>query len=113
MADNLFFRIQAGKISVGSTLTELARTDWDGINEIRPGNYVFNDATVLAKGLIQPDQIALTVLSTVVSVNSAYAIIDAGSKVLSSGKLFYRGIVNSLLITKMLQIWELMELCPP
>jgi D-serine deaminase-like pyridoxal phosphate-dependent protein len=44
------------------------------------------DRTPLRFNLIEPDQIALTVLATVVSANSDYFIIDAGSKTLSSDR---------------------------
>ena len=73
-------------VSVGCTLTEWVRTDFDGIDEIRPGNYVFNDMKPLELGLIQPEDIALSVLAAVVSVNPNYVLIDAGSKVMSSDK---------------------------
>jgi D-serine deaminase-like pyridoxal phosphate-dependent protein len=53
------------EVSVGSTLTELARTDWEGLTEIRPGNYVFNDLTPLRLELVQERELALTVLATV------------------------------------------------
>ena len=76
--------IEAAEVSVGSTPTVLASDRFDGITEIRPGNYVFMDRTPLRLGLATLDQIALTVLVTVVSRNRDYLIIDAGSKVLTS-----------------------------
>jgi D-serine deaminase-like pyridoxal phosphate-dependent protein len=76
--------IPVKEISVGSTPTILASDSYEGITEIRPGNYVFMDRTPLRFHLIEPDQIALSVLATVVSANSEYFIIDTGSKVLSS-----------------------------
>jgi D-serine deaminase-like pyridoxal phosphate-dependent protein len=42
------------------------------------------DLTPVRQGLISADRVALSVLATVVSVNSEYYIVDAGSKVLSS-----------------------------
>lgn len=71
-------------MSVGSTLTELARRDFNGITEIRPGNYVFFDRTPVRMGLTTLRDVSLTVLVTVVSSNNHYFIVDAGSKVLSS-----------------------------
>ena len=76
--------ILVSEISVGATPTVLAADDFTGITEIRPGNYVFMDRTPLRLNLIDPEQIALTVLATVVSKNAQYFIIDAGSKTLSS-----------------------------
>ena len=72
------------EVSVGSTPTVLASDIYEGITEIRPGNYVFMDRTPLRLGVIKPEQIALSVLATVVSKNMEYFIVDAGSKVFSS-----------------------------
>jgi D-serine deaminase-like pyridoxal phosphate-dependent protein len=72
------------EISVGATPTVLASDNFEGITEIRPGNYVFVDQTARRIGLVDIDAIALTVLATVISCNDAYVIVDAGSKVLSS-----------------------------
>jgi D-serine deaminase-like pyridoxal phosphate-dependent protein len=44
------------------------------------------DQTPLRLGLISPGQIALSVLTTVVSTNAHYAIVDAGAKTLSSDR---------------------------
>ncbi len=74
------------EVSVGSTPTVLAAPRFDGLTEIRPGNYVFMDQTPLRLGLIPPSRVALSVLSTVVSRNNRYAIVDAGSKTLSSDR---------------------------
>ncbi len=74
------------EVSVGSTPTVLAAQRFEGLTEIRPGNYVFMDQTPLRLGLITPSRIALSVLTTVVSVNDRYAIVDAGSKTLSSDR---------------------------
>lgn len=73
-------------ISVGSTPTVWLGDRFDGISEIRPGNYVFMDLTQVCLGVAMRDDIALSVLATVVSCNERYAIIDAGSKVLSSDR---------------------------
>jgi D-serine deaminase-like pyridoxal phosphate-dependent protein len=73
-------------ISVGSTPTIWLGDRFDGISEIRPGNYVFMDLTQVSLGVAMRHDIALGVLATVVSCNERYAIIDAGSKVLSSDR---------------------------
>jgi D-serine deaminase-like pyridoxal phosphate-dependent protein len=72
--------------SVGATPTVLAAKRFAGLTEIRPGNYVFMDQTPLRLGLIDASQIALSVLATVVSTGPRYAIVDAGSKTLSSDR---------------------------
>lgn len=77
-------KIAVEEISVGSTPTVLAADSFAGLTEIRPGNYVFLDTTASRLGVAALDQIALGVVTTVVSVNERYSIIDAGSKVLSS-----------------------------
>ncbi|MDQ0322355.1 D-serine deaminase-like pyridoxal phosphate-dependent protein [Pararhizobium capsulatum DSM 1112] len=53
--------------------------------EYRPGTYVYNDRSLVARGACAWEDCALTVLATVVSVPAANrAIIDAGSKTLTS-----------------------------
>lgn len=76
--------IPVPEVSVGSTPTVLASESYEGITEIRPGNYVFMDRTPVRLGLVGVERVALTVLATVVSANEGFFIIDAGSKVLSS-----------------------------
>lgn len=73
-------------LSVGSTPTALAADVAPGIDEIRPGNYALLDLTACRLGLSRVDQLALSVISRVVAVNEHFAIIDAGSKMLSSDK---------------------------
>ncbi|OWZ19404.1 Alanine racemase [Phytophthora megakarya] len=73
--------IAVAVVSVGSTLTEFARKSFEGITEIRPGNYVFLDRTPVRMGLFSVQDVALTVLATVYNF-----IVDSGSKVLSSDR---------------------------
>lgn len=72
------------RLTVGSTPTVLATEDFSGIDEIRPGNYALFDLTAQRLGVATEDEIALCVVTTVVSRNSKYYIIDAGSKALTS-----------------------------
>lgn len=72
------------EVSVGSTPTHYLNAGFVGLTESRPGNYVFMDLMQVALGVAQPRDIGLSVLATVVSVNDKFAIVDAGSKVLSS-----------------------------
>ncbi len=76
--------IAVPEVSVGATPTVLVSESYEGITEIRPGNYVFMDRTPVRMGLVELTRIALCVLATVVSANDRFLIIDAGSKVLSS-----------------------------
>jgi D-serine deaminase-like pyridoxal phosphate-dependent protein len=72
------------QISTGSTPTVLGAPVFPATNEIRPGNYAFLDLTALRLKIASPDDLALSVIATVVATNEVHAIIDAGSKVLSS-----------------------------
>lgn len=83
---NDFPQLGAVKVSVGCSMTELAREDFTDIDEIRPGNYALSDLTSIRKGLVNIGSVAMTVASRVISQNSRYWIIDAGSKMLSSDR---------------------------
>jgi D-serine deaminase-like pyridoxal phosphate-dependent protein len=76
--------LRVAEISVGSTPTVLAQRDFAGLTEIRPGNYVFLDLTAVRLGVATLDDVALSVHATVVGCTERHAIVDAGSKVLSS-----------------------------
>jgi D-serine deaminase-like pyridoxal phosphate-dependent protein len=54
------------------------------VNEYRVGTYAFHDRSTVAAGAASMDDVALTVAATVVSVRPGHAILDAGSKALSS-----------------------------
>jgi len=75
-------------VSVGSTPTARGSMGVPGVTECRPGNYVFHDFSQLNLGVCGPEDCALTVVATVVSVPDATrAVVDAGSKTLSSDPL--------------------------
>ena len=68
-------------VSVGSTFTAGPAGRVPGVTEVRPGTYVFFDRMTARAGENTLDEIALSVLATVVSRPSPdIAIIDAGSK---------------------------------
>lgn len=71
-------------ISIGSTPSLLANDGFEGIDEVRPGNYVFYDMTAVRLGLVSRNQLSLGVAARVVSANDRYAIVNVGSKTLSS-----------------------------
>ena len=77
--------ISVAELSVGSTPTVRAIDDLTGITEVRPGNYLFFDTFQAAIGSCDIDDVAFSVLATVISVNveQARAIIDAGALALS------------------------------
>lgn len=78
------------EISGGSTPTALL--GGTAANELRPGVYVFGDAQQLELERCKPENIALTVASTVVSHHETvsgepgYFVMDAGSKILGSDR---------------------------
>lgn len=81
------------EISVGSTpsMAAFENTARDGfrVTEIRPGNYVMHDAMQVALGAASLADCALTVLTTVVSLQSKpdgpdRAFVDAGKKVFTT-----------------------------
>ncbi len=68
-------------ISVGSTPSAMIIGKAEGVTELRPGNYVFYDRVQLKLGSCTEDQIAASVLATVISRPAPdRAIIDAGNK---------------------------------
>ena len=74
-------------VSGGSTPTAYNSHLVDGLTEMRPGTYVFNDRNTIGVGACEVSQSALRVLVTVVS-NAVpdRAIIDGGSKTFSSDR---------------------------
>jgi D-serine deaminase-like pyridoxal phosphate-dependent protein len=75
--------IEVQVVSAGSTITAPYLTADDGITEIRPGTYAFNDLRTLEMYACTPDQIAATILATVVSVSQDHFVLDAGNKTLT------------------------------
>ena len=72
-------------VSGGSTPTAREGHLFTGVNEIRPGMYIFNDRNMLSVGVARLEDCALSVITTVVSTSvPGRAIVDAGSKSLSS-----------------------------
>lgn len=68
-------------VSAGSTPTGPAAATVPGITEIRPGTYVFFDRMTTRSGVSSLDEVALSILATVVSRPAPdMAVIDAGSK---------------------------------
>lgn len=80
-------------VSGGSTPTLWRSHEIEGVTEIRPGTYVYNDRTTAAIGACDWDDCAFTVLATVVSTAvPGQAVIDAGVKAL--GREPIRGAVD-------------------
>ncbi|HJT18377.1 MAG TPA: alanine racemase, partial [Thermoanaerobaculia bacterium] len=91
--------------SIGSTPTMSVVSRFESVDEVRPGNYVFFDAFQAAIGSCTRDDVAVSVLATVVGSypERGQAIIDAGALAMSKdlgtsdwdGKISY-GIVCDL-----------------
>jgi D-serine deaminase-like pyridoxal phosphate-dependent protein len=71
-------------ISVGSTPTARAAAQAPGITEVRPGTYIFSDYMQAEAGNVSYDEVALSILCTVVSRPAPdKATVDGGSKTFS------------------------------
>lgn len=82
--------IEAGGLAVpvitsGGTPSMMDAAEAPIVTEYRPGTYIYNDRSLVARGVCGWEDCALTALATVVSVPAPNrAIIDAGSKTLTS-----------------------------
>ncbi|WP_412512378.1 DSD1 family PLP-dependent enzyme [Variovorax paradoxus] len=67
-------------VSVGSTPTALEAASLDGVTELRAGVYVFFDLVMRNVGVCRTEDIALSVLTTVIGhqADKGWAIVDAG-----------------------------------
>jgi D-serine deaminase-like pyridoxal phosphate-dependent protein len=67
-------------VSVGSTPTALSALSLEGVTEVRAGVYVFFDLVMHNIGVCSTDEIALSVLTTVIGHqhDKNWAIVDAG-----------------------------------
>jgi D-serine deaminase-like pyridoxal phosphate-dependent protein len=74
-------------ISGGSTPSRYESDLFHGMNETRPGTYIFNDRNTVGVSAASLDDCALSVLVTVVSTSVfGHAAIDGGSKTFSSDR---------------------------
>jgi D-serine deaminase-like pyridoxal phosphate-dependent protein len=74
-------------VSAGSTPTLFHSHEVDGVTEIRPGTYVYNDMNTVLSGACALDDCAASILATVVSTaRPGQMIVDGGSKTFSSDR---------------------------
>lgn len=74
-------------VSGGSTPTAYESDLFHGVNEVRPGMYIFNDRSTAGISAASLNDCALSVVVTVVSTSvPGRAIIDGGSKTFSSDR---------------------------
>lgn len=127
------------EVSGGSTPTGLYVAQSGGVNEVRPGTYIFNDYMLYKENAAQLDQVAARIYATVVSVPADdYAVIDGGTKtfpmdiLLDQPPCFYNsyamvqgredlelrrmneehGILTSIKGKVDLKVGQVLELCP-
>ena len=90
--------LPCGVVSVGSTPGAAFNALEEGLTEMRPGTYVFNDRTQVFAGVASRSDCALSVLATVISVRSdGKVLIDAGTKTLAGDILKADGTCGELL----------------
>ena len=67
-------------VSVGSTPTALSAQRLEGVTEVRAGVYVFHDLVMVNVGVASMDDVALSVLTTVIGHQheKGWALVDAG-----------------------------------
>jgi D-serine deaminase-like pyridoxal phosphate-dependent protein len=101
---------EVGEVSVGSTPTAHEGMRVAGVTECRPGTYVYNDASQVSIGICSLEDCALTIVATVVSVPARdRAVLDAGSKTLSSDPLWPKPGGHGFLIGRSSRIARLNE----
>jgi D-serine deaminase-like pyridoxal phosphate-dependent protein len=72
-------------LSGGSTPLIFHSHEMEGMNEIRPGTYIFNDLSEVAAGAATLDDCTVTIMATVMSApRRGHALIDGGSKTFTS-----------------------------
>jgi Predicted amino acid aldolase or racemase len=73
------------EVSVGSTPTALSAATFEGVTEVRAGVYVLFDLVMANVGVCTREEIALSVLATVIGhqVDKGWVIVDAGWRAMS------------------------------
>jgi D-serine deaminase-like pyridoxal phosphate-dependent protein len=80
-------RFPCSVVSAGSTPTAVHAASLDGVTEMRPGNYVFFDLAQMGLGSCELQDIAVSVLATVIGRHrDGRLLVDAGSLALSADR---------------------------
>lgn len=94
----------------GGCTPTFAHTDAGVVTELRPGVTVFYDAQQLALGVATLDQVALTIVATVVSdAVTGQVVLDAGAKVLGMDRPAYvdgHGVLPDFPAARIERVWE-------
>lgn len=77
----------AGEISVGDTPGCFGEPDWRGVDEVRPGNYVFCDLMQVHAGVCTGEQVACAVACPVVATYADRVIVHGGAVHLAKERL--------------------------
>jgi len=77
--------IECQMVSIGSTPTALSVDNLNGVTEVRAGVYVFFDLVMAGVGVCDPDDVAVSVLSSIIGYqeDKGWAITDGGWMALS------------------------------
>lgn len=78
--------IEIANRSVGSTPTFERAASYKGITEVRPGNAIFFDRVQMGLGVAKKDEVAMTILTQLISKKKNRLIFDSGSKALTTEK---------------------------
>lgn len=72
--------LKCPEVSIGSTPTALSAVNLEGVTEVRAGVYVFFDLVMHNVGVCSAQELALSVLTTVIGhqVEKGWVIVDAG-----------------------------------
>ena len=105
------FGLPIVEVSAGSTPTALPAASVRGVTEIRPGQYLFGCANVVAQGAMRANEVALFARATVISRPADdRAVVDAGSKTLSADGPWEPGrglgYLASDPTTRVVSLWE-------
>ncbi|QMW66379.1 alanine racemase [Mumia sp. ZJ1417] len=98
------------EIRSGGATPSYEATDVEVVTETRPGVYAFQDAQQVALGTAGPDEVALAVITTVVSAPAPdRLVLDAGSKTLAADRPPYvngHGVLLGVPGARIDRIWE-------
>jgi D-serine deaminase-like pyridoxal phosphate-dependent protein len=79
-------------VTAGGTVTGPGVAEVPGVTEVRAGTYVFYDAMQVAYGAAEPEDVALTILATVVSTRrTGWVTVDGGTKTFSGDRFVVSG----------------------
>lgn len=78
--------VPTGVVSGGSTPALFESHRVEGLTEMRPGTYIFNDRNTAEAGACSWADCAATIMTTVVSTRPGHMIVDGGSKTFSSDR---------------------------